>query len=634
MSMVISTYLIWSISIYLLSAVAGEAVKPIIVTPPPRVRATIEDITDEPGSIAAIEYRSEKMLLLTWHDSSEPTKEPVCDFVTPRSLPQHDSSTPCKDYVCESITPRCMPHCMLTPPTDESVIKDVMRQLSFEETELDGEAGFGDVARSEVIVEDYMSSREDVDQGNGQEDESAPSDRNFFYDDEGIDNAYKTQYDVQSSEDAGTNDDDDDDDEDDGFLVNKENEIVEPDVDVHLFSISMDVPFDNISITNLVPDDVLEREDVDVINADGFDSDPGNDNETKIYYYKKAKDRVYLHFIESRRNLKLYKNDSVRVRARCDGKVHVFTMSQCTGPTDPNYGMEAGPSGSIGPSSSRPTPKISMSKAFRAKAKAEREIRGDHVLQYSMLRDYVVELQSTNPNTTVKIAVERNIDPSLPTRGPFPCQVLAAVGLDSNNGIYLLVCVLLKLKVRVHGAEPTVGQDGSGGSGVGDVIGLSIADYACGAGVGVGSQCSSHTRWTKKKVETVRISLQKTTPTQSASQPSTNSQVPVTETKNVDGREMGDGIPTQSNAASGASEWSFMSFKKISPLAEEIIVMIRKHIQKTKAASYKAKLMHLEDDMGWYTTEMRARAEKIADDLRDIAYYIVEKVVKKYIDEE
>nr|GFB91342.1 transposase, MuDR, MULE transposase domain protein [Tanacetum cinerariifolium] len=59
---------------------------------------------------------------------------------------------------------------------------------------------------------------------------------------------------------------------------------------------------------------------------------------------------------------------------------------------------------------------ISMGKAFRAKAKAEKEIRGDNILQYSMLRDYVVELQSTNPNTTVKIAVERNIDPSLPTR--------------------------------------------------------------------------------------------------------------------------------------------------------------------------------------------------------------------------
>ncbi|GJR36166.1 hypothetical protein Tco_1211850 [Tanacetum coccineum] len=59
---------------------------------------------------------------------------------------------------------------------------------------------------------------------------------------------------------------------------------------------------------------------------------------------------------------------------------------------------------------------VSVSKAFRAKAKAKREIRGDHVLQYYMLRDYVVELQSTNPNTIVKIAVERNTDPSLPTR--------------------------------------------------------------------------------------------------------------------------------------------------------------------------------------------------------------------------
>ncbi|GKA11927.1 hypothetical protein Tco_0691473 [Tanacetum coccineum] len=561
-----------------------------------------------------------KMLLLTWHESSETTKEPVCKSVTPSSLPQHDSSTHCKDSVCEFITPRCMPDCILTPPTDESVITytqlsgvqgvdtqshvlptiqsqfsdinlsivsqqatasqvidDVMRQLSFDETELDGEAGFADVAGGgvdssglshdesfgvddmdlnlnepvnlnvsqvetqsklpvseepdvgrtqepilsevstqepivaevsnevpiveevgtqefsveDVVVEDYVSSGEDgedAEQGNGQEDESAPTDGQFFYDDEGIDTAYETEYDVQYSEDAGT---DDDDDVDEDFLVDEENEIVEPDVDVHLFGISMDLPFDNIGITNLVPDDVLEGEDVDVINADGFDSDPGNDEEKnyrkrrlaelrtemegvinasgqwKYSFYtgqkfttpKEAKDRVYLHSIESRRNLKLYKNDGVRIRARCDGKVPVFTMSQGTGPTGPNRGMEAGPSGSSGPTTRskkkeeyreikhctykflsekifeqvRVNPdipvkavqdqlqrelevQISMSKAFRAKAKAEREIKGDHVLQYSMLRDYVVELQSTNPNTTVKIAVERNIDPSLPTR--------------------------------------------------------------------------------------------------------------------------------------------------------------------------------------------------------------------------
>ncbi|GKD32090.1 shikimate O-hydroxycinnamoyltransferase [Tanacetum coccineum] len=127
----------------------------------------------------------------------------------------------------------------------------------------------------------------------------------------------------------------------------------------------------------LVPDDVLEGEDVDVINEDGFDNDSGNDDETNNYrkrrlaelsreiegvinasgqwkysFYtgqkftttKDAKDRVYLHSIESRRNLKLYKNENVRVRARCDGKVPIFIMSQSTRSTGPNREMEAGPS--------------------------------------------------------------------------------------------------------------------------------------------------------------------------------------------------------------------------------------------------------------------------------------------------
>ncbi|GJV58884.1 hypothetical protein Tco_1464984 [Tanacetum coccineum] len=408
-----------------------------------------------------------------------------------------------------------------------------------------------------------------------------------------------------------------------------------------------------------------------------------------------------MHSIESRRNLKLYKNDGVRIRARCDGKVPVFTMSQGTGPTGPNRGMEVGPSRSSGPTTKSKKRKntctndasqaslsfldahdkgdlcpwvleikhctykflsekifeqvrinpnipvkavqdqlqrelevqISMRKAFRAKAKAEREIREDHVLQYSMLRDYVVELQSTNPNTTVKIVVKRNTDPFFLLgkdllgldgafmKGPFPGQVLVAVGLDSNNGIYPLAYALveaermygqaykdllrraasaknvkdfekcmLELKtmnpkariakfdlllnntcevfngkivggrdkpvitlleytkeycvkriVNVQGVidkcsnnaeasgsasgqaqqtEPAVGQNDSGGSGAGAVIGLSAATGEGSAGV--------------------------------------TSQVLVSETRNADGREMGDGVPTQSSAASGASEWSFL----------------------------------------------------------------------------
>ncbi|GJR90680.1 hypothetical protein Tco_0214691 [Tanacetum coccineum] len=493
-----------------------------------RFHATLEEITDEPGSIAS--NRTEKMLLLTWHESSETTKEPVCDSVTPSSLPQHDSSTPCKDSVCESITPRCMPDCILTHLTNESiitytqlsgvhgvdtqshvlptiqshfsninlcfvsqqatvsqVIDDVIRQLSFDETELDGEAGFADVAGSgmdsswlshdesfrvddldlnlnepvnlsvyqvktqsklhvfeepdvgrtqepmlaevstqepivaevstqkpimvevstevpivekvgtqefsmeDVVLEDYVSFGEDAEQYKCEFNESARSDGHFFFDDRGID----TEYDVQSSKDACTDDDgdDDDDDVDEYFFVDEENEIVEPNVDVHLFGISMDLHFDNIGVTNLVPDDVLEAENMDVINADGFESDPGNDEETnykkrrlaglrtemegvinasgqwKSSFYtghkfttpKEAKDIVYLHSIESGRNLKLYKNDDVRIRARCDGKVPVFTMSQGTGPTGPNRGMEVGPSGSSGPTTRRKKRRIHVS---------------------------------------------------------------------------------------------------------------------------------------------------------------------------------------------------------------------------------------------------------------------------------
>ncbi|GJY34447.1 hypothetical protein Tco_0418916 [Tanacetum coccineum] len=234
-----------------------------------------------------------------------------------------------------------------------------------------------------VIVEDYVSFEEDFKQG--------------------IDNAYETQYDVQSSEDAGT----DDDDEDDDFLVDEENEIVKPDVDVHSF------------------------EDVDVINLDGFNSDPGNDNETSNY---------------RRRML-----------------AELSKEMEGTGPTRP--------SGSSGPTTrSKKRKNTSTNDDTQACSALDAHDKWD-LYHWS----YVVELQSTNPNTTLKIQVERNTDPSLPTRvfqriyvclgalklgfrackrelssidgsfmkEPFSGQVLAAVGLDSNNGIYPLAYALV-----------------------------------------------------------------------------------------------------------------------------------------------------------------------------------------------
>ncbi|GKA87572.1 hypothetical protein Tco_0809336 [Tanacetum coccineum] len=88
---------------------------------------------------------------------------------------------------------------------------------------------------------------------------------------------------------------------------------------------------------------------------------------------------------------------------------------------------------------------------------------------------------------------------------------------------------------------------GQGGNNA-EANGLSVAAGEGGAGgpggAGVASQGSSYSRSTKRRVQSERIGLQKRTPTQPTSQPSISSQVPMSETRNADGREMGDGVPT------------------------------------------------------------------------------------------
>ncbi|GKE28473.1 hypothetical protein Tco_1443857 [Tanacetum coccineum] len=55
--------------------------------------------------------------------------------------------------------------------------------------------------------------------------------------------------------------------------------------------------------------------------------------------------------------------------------------------------------------------------------------------------------------------------------------------------------------------KPAVGQDGSGGSGAGVVIGLSTDAGDGGTGdAGVASQGSSYSRWKKRRAQTERIS--------------------------------------------------------------------------------------------------------------------------------
>ena len=120
--------------------------------------------------------------------------------------------------------------------------------------------------------------------------------------------------------------------------------------------------------------------------------------------------------------------------------------------------------------------KMSHMNAFRAKTMALNVIRGNYAEQYNHLRDYALELQRTNPGTTVKLDVEFEADPSSESRrfkriyicfeslkkafkagkrdflgldgafmkGPYPGQILTTVGIDSNNGTYPLAWAIVE----------------------------------------------------------------------------------------------------------------------------------------------------------------------------------------------
>nr|KAJ0201766.1 hypothetical protein LSAT_V11C600334450 [Lactuca sativa] len=254
---------------------------------------------------------------------------------------------------------------------------------------------------------------------------------------------------------------------------------------------------------------------------------------------KELKEKIDMHALETRRNLYYKKNDKLRLRALCRGVVPVINASGVVGLNTKNkskgkevnsekvncsWFLHASRSNTESPwfvrtlndnhtclqsrkiractatfISKRIMDQIdtnpgiplralqeqlqkdfevgvSIDKVFRAKAIATKIVEGDYTKQYEILRDYVLELQATNLDTTVKIDVYSEQNPSNPTRrfkriyiclgplkkgfkaglrdllgfdgahmkGPFPGQVLTAVGLDSNNGIYPLAYAIVE----------------------------------------------------------------------------------------------------------------------------------------------------------------------------------------------
>ncbi|GJS95568.1 mutator type transposase, partial [Tanacetum coccineum] len=91
---------------------------------------------------------------------------------------------------------------------------------------------------------------------------------------------------------------------------------------------------------------------------------------------------------------------------------------------------------------------VSKAKVFRAKQMAQDNVIGDFVNQYARLKDYALELQEQNPDTTIKIDVERTCDPTSDTRKFGRIYILTAVGVDPNNGTYPLAYAVVEAETK------------------------------------------------------------------------------------------------------------------------------------------------------------------------------------------
>lgn len=118
---------------------------------------------------------------------------------------------------------------------------------------------------------------------------------------------------------------------------------------------------------------------------------------------------------------------------------------------------------------------ISRGQAYRAKKIADDLIYGNHSQQYALLRDYVAEVLKTNPGSTIKLQFEEYNEEDLVRKfkrlycclgalkegfmagckkvlgfdraflkGPFPGQLLSAVGIDADNGMYLVAYAVVE----------------------------------------------------------------------------------------------------------------------------------------------------------------------------------------------
>ncbi|GJR62953.1 mutator type transposase [Tanacetum coccineum] len=167
-----------------------------------------------------------------------------------------------------------------------------------------------------------------------------------------------------------------------------------------------------------------------------------------------VKDLMHRHSIETKRELYLKKNDKVRVRVVCRGTILVFTNSCDIGPKDIIDQIKTNPKIPIKAIQEQLQRnfqlEVSRMKAFRAKEKAiyhVRESEADHMKPTRIFKRIYVCLGAAKEGFKACMRQFLGFDGTF-MKGPFPGQLLTAVGVDPNNGIYPLAYGIVETELR------------------------------------------------------------------------------------------------------------------------------------------------------------------------------------------
>lgn len=119
--------------------------------------------------------------------------------------------------------------------------------------------------------------------------------------------------------------------------------------------------------------------------------------------------------------------------------------------------------------------KVSRSQLYRARRMAQITIEGTYAQQYALLWDYCAELRRTNPDSSIFMKTEEDMDGQLcfqrvyicfeackkgfrdgcrtligldgcHIKGPHPGQLLTAVGIDGNNGLFPIAYAVVEVE--------------------------------------------------------------------------------------------------------------------------------------------------------------------------------------------